>query len=112
MREEYEERGNFNPVKFGLIGALIVAAIVFAAMQFRSYTENKEAKETAIADANQQIDKLKADNTKLEKELAALKKEAEESEAKWKKSLAQKDSALTSAKRQMDSEGRAADDKL
>jgi chromosome segregation ATPase len=112
MREEYEERGNFNPVKFGLIGALAVAAAVFAVLQYRSYTENKQVKEQAISDAMVEIDQLKADNGKLKADLATLKKEAEDSEAKFKKSLAQKDSVLSSTKRQMDSESRAADDKL
>lgn len=108
MREEYEERG-FNPVKFGLIGALIVAAIVFAVLQYRSYAENKEVKEQALSEALEQINKLKADNGKLKDSLGDLKKDSSTSEEKLKKLLAQKDSLLTSAKRQMDSEGREAD---
>jgi len=108
MREEYEERG-FNPVKFGLIGALIVAAIVFAVLQYRSYAENKEVKEQALTDALEQINKLKADNGKLKDSLGDLKKDSSTSEEKLKKLLAQKESLLTSAKRQMDSEGREAD---
>lgn len=108
MREEYEERG-FNPVKFGLIGALIVAAIVFAVLQYRSYAENKEVKEQALSEALEQINKLKADNGKLKDSLGDLKKDSSTSEEKLKKLLAQKDSLLTSTKRQMDSEGREAD---
>lgn len=108
MREEYEERG-FNPVKFGLIGALIVAAIVFAVLQYRSYAENKEVKEQALSEALEQINKLKADNGKLKDSLGDLKKDSSTSEEKFKKLLAQKDSFLTSTKRQMDSEGREAD---
>ena len=108
MREEYEERG-FNPVKFGLIGALIVAAIVFAVLQYRSYAENKEVKKQALTEALEQINKLKADNGKLKDSLGDLKKDSSTSEEKLKKLLAQKDSLLTSAKRKMDSEGREAD---
>ena len=108
MREEYEERG-FNPVKFGLIGALIVAAIVFAVLQYRSYAGNKEVKEQALTEALEQINKLKADNGKLKDTLGDLKKDSSTSEEKLKKLLAQKDSLLTSAKRKMDSEGREAD---
>ena len=108
MREEYEERG-FNPIKFGLIGALIVAAIVFAVLQYRSYAENKEVKKQALTEALEQINKLKADNGKLKDSLGDLKKDSSTSEEKLKKLLAQKDSLLTSAKRKMDSEGREAD---
>lgn len=108
MREEYEERG-FNPVKFGLIGALIVAAIVFAVLQYRSYAENKEVKEQALSEALEQINKLKADNAKLKDSLGDLKKDSSTSEEKLKKLLAQKDSLLTTTKRQMDSEGRESD---
>lgn len=111
MREEYEERG-FNPVKFGLIGALIVAAIVFAVLQYRSYTENKETKEQALSDAQTQIDRLKADNEKLKVSLANLEKESKTSEEKLRKLLQQKDSLLTSTKRELDSESRDAEAKL
>ncbi len=111
MREEYEERG-FNPVKFGLIGALIVAAIVFAVLQYRSYTENKETKEQALSDAQVQIDRLKADNEKLKVSLANLEKESKTSEEKFKKLLQQKDSLLTNTKRELDSESRGAAAKL
>jgi chromosome segregation ATPase len=112
MREEYEKESGFNPLKVGLIGALVVAAIVFAVLQYRSYAGNKEAKEQALSDALQQINKLEADNSKLKATLADLEKGSKTSEEKLKKQLLQKDSLLTTTKKQWDSESRDADSKL
>ena len=108
MREEYEERG-FNPVKFGLIGELLAAAMVFAVLQYRSYSENKEVKEQALSDALEQIDKLKTENGKLKDSLEDLRKGSKTSEEKLRKLLQQKDSLLTSTKREVDSDSREAD---
>jgi chromosome segregation ATPase len=112
MRDEYLKERGFNPVKVGLIGALVVAAVVFAALQYNSYVANREAKEQALSAAMEQISKLEADNGKLKDAIADLEKGSKASEEKLKKQLQQKDSLLSNTKQQMNSESRDADSKL
>ena len=58
MREEYEEK-SFNPLKFGILAAALVAFVVTSLLYFNSYRETKavEAEERLLC--NEEISKLK-----------------------------------------------------
>ena len=60
--QDYESQGGFNPIKFGVIGAVIVAAIVAGALWVHANTRNKEALQQQISERDQDLEKLKKEN--------------------------------------------------
>ena len=105
MREDDEAQG-FNPIKFGLIGAAIVAAAVALLLWVHSYSKTAEALQQEISVKEQDLQKAKKENVALQEKFDGLTKESTETSAQLKKQLVQRDSNLVSIKREKDSESR------
>lgn len=113
MRDEYEEpTGGMNPLKIGIVGAVIIAVIITAVLQFRSYTETKAARERDQASFQAELAKVKKQNHELESQLDQLKHKSEDSESRLQKSLKLRESQIVSAGRQRESENRSAEAKI
>jgi chromosome segregation ATPase len=111
MREEQEEKG-FNPVKFGLVGALLVAGVVGFLLWLHSHNQTVEALQTEQAATRQELEKTKLEKEELQNKLVDLTKTAHATSTQFKKQLLARESQLSSVKREKESVSRAADAKL
>ena len=107
MREEYEEPG-MNPLKIGIIGAVVVAVLVAGALQFRSFSQNKEALQQEQFSLQDDLTKARKENKELQKKLDELKAQ----QSKLEKMLKLKDSQVLTIARAKDSETKSADAKI
>lgn len=98
MREDYEER-RFNPLKIGVIGALIIAAVVGSMIFYQSRSDEKAAVAKQQADLQQQIDKLNTANEDLKNKLGDAEKHVEDLQNR----LSTRESQLASLKNQSSS---------
>jgi chromosome segregation ATPase len=113
MRDEYEEpTGGMNPLKIGIVGAVVIAVILAVVLQFRSYTETKAARERDQASFQAELAKIKKQNRDLESQLDELRHKSEDSESRLQKSLKLRESQIVSAGRQRESENRSAEAKI
>ena len=108
---EYEEKG-FNPIKFGLVGAIIIAGVVALLLWFHSYSETNEALQQELTMLREDLGKAKQENLDLQKKIDTLTEETNTTSAQLKKQIQQRDSQLLTAKRTLDSESKAANTKL
>ena len=111
MREEYEER-SFNPLKFGVLAAAIVAVIVTFLLYFNSYRETRDQQALEKAAMQDEISKLKKDKSGLESKLEALDKESKLTADSLEKQLKSRDSQISNVKREKESDNKAADTKI
>jgi chromosome segregation ATPase len=111
MREEYEEK-SFNPLKFGVLAAAIVAVIVTFLLYFNSYRETRDQQALEKTQMQEEISKLKKDKSELESKLQALDKESKSTAESLEKQLKSRDSQIVSVKREMESDSKAADVKI
>jgi chromosome segregation ATPase len=111
MREEYEEK-SFNPLKFGVLAAAIVAVIVTFLLYFNSYRENRDQQALEKSALQDEIAKLKKDKTELESKLEALDKESKSNAESLEKQLKSRDSQISNVKREKESDSKAADAKI
>lgn len=111
MREEYDEK-SFNPLKFGVLAAAIVAVIVTFLLYFNSYRETRDQQALEKAAMQEEITKLKKDKSELESKLEALDKESKSTSESLEKQLKSRDTQIVSVKREMESDSKAADVKI
>lgn len=111
MREEYEEK-SFNPLKFGVLAAAIVAVIVTFLLYFNSYRETRDQQALEKSAMQQEIAKLKKEKSELESKLAALDKESKSNADTLEKQLKSRDSQISNVKREAESDSKAADVKI
>jgi chromosome segregation ATPase len=111
MREEQEEK-TFNPVKFGLIGALLVAAVVAFLLWLQSYNQTIEALKAEQASTVQQLEKAKKENEELQNKLVDLTSSAAATSSQFKKQLMQRETQLSTIKREKEAEARETEAKL
>lgn len=113
MRDEYEEpTGGMNPLKIGIVGAVVIAVIIAVVLQYRSYSETKAAREKDQATFQAELSKIKRQNHDLESQLDELKHKSQDSESKLQKNLRLRESQIVSAARQRESENRSAETKI
>ena len=84
MREEYDEK-SFNPLKFGVLAAAIVAVIVTLLLYFNSYRETRDQQALEKSAMQEEITKLKKDKSELESKIEALDKESKVKCRKFRK---------------------------
>jgi chromosome segregation ATPase len=108
MREEYEEK-RFSPLKVGLAGAVIVAAVIAVLMQFRSYSNDASAGEKSQAMTANQMAQLKTENKELKEKVAELEDVSRVTSDSLEKQLKQKEAQLSGAKRQQTAAERSSD---
>ena len=111
MREEYEDTG-MNPLKVGIIGAVVVAVLLAGVLQFRSYTERKAAMQQEQVSLQDSLTKAKKENKDLQKKLADLQDESKSMQSRLEKMLKLKDSQIVSAAREKDTSSRNAEAKI
>lgn len=111
MREEYEDPG-MNPLKIGIIGAVVVAILIAGVLQFRSYSENKAAIQQEQVALQDELTKAKKENKELQKKLEDLRDESKSTQSRLEKMLKLKDTQVVSAAREVDSTSRAAEAKI
>ncbi len=111
MREEQEEKG-FNPVKFGLVGALIVAAVVGLLVWLQSHNQTVEALQSQQSATREELEKTKLEREELQTKLDELTKTSHATSTQFKKQLLMRESQLSSVKKEKEAENRAADAKL
>jgi len=107
MREDYEREG-FSPIRFGIIGALIIAGIVAGTLGYRSFQASKLQHSATL----QELEQSKTEAAQLQKELSDLQLESQVTSEKLKKQLQLKESQLSGLKREKDSESRSASSQL
>jgi chromosome segregation ATPase len=113
MRDEYkEEPGGFSPVKFGLIGALIVAAVVGCILWVQSQNRTIEALQNQQAASSDELQKTKKEKDDVQNQLDELKQTAAATSTQYKKQLQQRESQLSTVKREKEQENQAAEEKL
>jgi chromosome segregation ATPase len=111
MREEYEEK-RFSPLKVGLAGAVIVAAVIAVLMQFRSYSNEASAGEKSQAIAANQLAQLRTENKELKEKVAELEDVSRVTADSLEKQLKQKESQLSVVKRQQISAERSSTSRI
>jgi len=107
MREDYEREG-FSPIRFGIIGALVIAGIVAGILGYRSFQTTKLQHSATL----QELEQSRAEAAQLKKELNDLQLESRVTSEKLKKQLQLKESQLSGLKRVKDSESRSANNQL
>ena len=107
MREDYEREG-FSPIRFGIIGALVIAAVVAGILGYRSYQATKLQHSATV----QELEQSRAETAQLKKDLSDLQLESQVASDKWKKQLQLRESQLSGLKREKDSESRSASSQL
>ena len=113
MREEYkDEPGGFSPVKFGLIGALVVAAAVGCLLWVQSQNRTIEALQSQQANTADELQKTKKEKDDLQARFDELKTTSVATSTQYKKQLQQRESQLTSVRREKEQESEAAEQKL
>jgi chromosome segregation ATPase len=111
MRDEQEEKG-FNPVKFGLLGALLVAAVVAFLLWLQSHNQTVEALRSEQALTVQQLEQTKKERDDLQNKLVELTASSHATSTQFKKQLILRESQLSTVKKQKEAESRAAEAKL
>jgi chromosome segregation ATPase len=112
MREDYEEKG-FNPLKLGLIGALIVAGIIAVLLQFGATSGDEGTpQQNSDALASQKLQQFQVQNKELKEKVAELEEVNKVSGDAFEKQLKQKDAQLANLKREISSGNRDTDSKL
>jgi chromosome segregation ATPase len=111
MQEEQEEKG-FNPVKFGIIGALIVAAGVGFLVWLQSHNQTVEALQSQQTATRQELEKTKIERDELQTKLEELTETSHATSTQFKKQLLMRESQLSSVKREKEAESRSAQAKL
>jgi|GEM_PF-3850574 len=112
MREEYKEESGFNPVKFGLVGALVVAAVVGFILWLQSNNRTIEALQNQQAATSEELEKTKKERSDVQGRFDELTKTLNATSTQYKKQLLQRENQLSSVKREKEEESRAADQKL
>src|SRR5687768_1169389 len=107
MREEQEEKG-FNPVKFGLVGALIVAAVVGILVWLQSHNQTVEALQSQQTATREELETTKLERDELQAKLDELTKTSHATSTQFKKQLLMRESQLSTVKKQKEAESRAA----
>lgn len=107
MREDYEREG-FSPIRFGIIGALVIAGIVAGTLGYRSFQATKLQHSTTL----QELEQIRAEAAQLKKELNDLQLGSRVTSEKLKKQLQLKESQMSGLKREKDSESRSASTQL
>ena len=107
MREEYEREG-FSPIRFGIIGALLIAGIVAGTLGYRSFQASKLQHSATL----QELEQSKTEAARLKKELDDLQMESRVTSEKLKKQLQLRESQLSGVKREKDSENRSSSAQL
>src|SRR5215475_11980730 len=108
MRDEYkEEPGGFSPVKFGLIGALVVAAVVGCLLWVQSQNRTIEALQNQQATTSDELQKTKKEKDDLQARFDELKQTSTATSTQYKKQLQQRESQLTTVKREKEQENQA-----
>jgi chromosome segregation ATPase len=111
MHEELEEKG-FNPVKFGLVGALIVAAVVGFFLWLQSHTQTVEALQSQQLALQKELETTKQERDELETKLGELTEKSHATSTQFKKQLLMRESQLSSVKKEKEAESRAAEARL
>lgn len=109
--EELDERG-FNPIRFGIIGALIIAACVASLLLFRSYSESKATQEREQSARELEIQKLQKENAQLKAKGQTLEHDSQSTASALKKALQLRETQLANLKKQKEQEGRSQDAKI
>lgn len=112
MREEYKDESGFNPVKFGLVGALLVAAAVGFLLWLQSHNRTVEALQSQQAATTEELEKTKKDKDDLQGRFDELTKLSSATSSQYKRQLQQRENLLSTVKREKAEESRAADAKL
>lgn len=113
MRDEYkEESGGFSPVKFGLIGALVVAAAVGCLLWVQSQNRTIEALQNQQATTSDELQKTKKEKDDLQAQFDELKQTSAATSTQYKKQLQQRESQLSTVKREKEQDNQAAEQKL
>jgi chromosome segregation ATPase len=112
MREEDQEERGFNPVKFGLIGALIVASAVGFFLWLQSHNQTVEALQNQQAMTQQDLEKTQQERDELRTKLNELTETAHATSTQFKRQLLVRESQLSSVKKEKEAENRAAEAKL
>jgi len=111
MREEYNEK-SFNPLKFGVLAAAIVAVIVTFLLYFNSYRETRDQQALEKSAMQEEIAKLKKDRSELESKLEAVNNDSKSTAESLEKQLKSRDSQISNVKREAESDIKAADAKI
>jgi len=112
MREEYKEEPGFNPVKFGLVGALIVAAAVGFLLWLQSHNRTIEALQSQQAATSEELDKTKKEKEDLQGRFDELSKTLTATSSQYKRQLQQRENQISSVKREKEEESREAKERL
>jgi chromosome segregation ATPase len=112
MRDDFEERQSINPLKIGLIGAILIAVVVAGLLQYRSYLQRKESDAETLAVRQKEIHGLTVENRDLKDRLDDLEKKSKDAQDRLQKQVRQRDSQLSSLRRQMDSDRKEASGRL
>lgn len=112
MREEYEDKG-FNPLKLGLVGALIIAGIIAVLLQFGVSSNDEGATDqNKEALASQKLQQFQVENKELKEKIAELEEVTRVTADNLEKQLKQKETLLANLKREKSSGDRDTDSKL
>lgn len=111
MREEYEDRG-FNPLKLGLIGALIVAGIIAVLLQFGASSNEGSPDQKNEPLASEQVQQFQVENKELKEKIAELEEVTKVTADNLEKQLKQKETQLANLKREKSSGDKDTDSKL
>jgi len=101
MREEYQEEPGFSPVKFGIVGALLVAAVVGFLLWLQSHNRTIEALQSQQAATTEELEKTKKEKDDLQSRFDELTKTSTATSVQYKKQLQQRESQLTSVQREI-----------
>jgi chromosome segregation ATPase len=112
MREEYKEEPGFNPVKFGLIGALVVAAAVGFLLWLQSHNRTVEALQSQQAATSEELEKTKKEKEDLQGRFDELSKTLTSTSTQYKKQLQQRENQISTVKREKEEVSREASQKL
>jgi DNA repair exonuclease SbcCD ATPase subunit len=113
MRDEYkDEPGGFSPVKFGLIGALVIAAAVGCLLWVQSQNRTIEALQNQQAATFDELEKTKKEREDLQARFDELKQTSLATSTQYKKQLQQRESQLSTVKREKEQESEVAERKL
>src|ERR1051325_5809268 len=104
--EELDERG-FNPIRFGIIGALIIAACVASLLLFRSYSANKATQEREQSARELEVQKPQKEKAQLKAHGETLEHDSQSTTSALKKALQLRETQLANLKKQKEEEGRS-----
>lgn len=111
MREEHEDKG-FNPLKLGLIGALIVAGIIAVLLQFGASNDEGATEQNKEALVSQQLEQFQVENKELKEKVAELEEVTKVTADNLERRLKQKETQLSNLKREKSSGDKDTDSKL